>query len=63
MFLFGEMVANGNSYSPGRNKINIKTRLFFFFVQCVCLTDAESLQSAASPSHHGLLAHERIAFQ
>lgn len=29
MFLFGEMVANGNSYSPGRNKINIKTRLFF----------------------------------
>lgn len=62
MFLFGEMVANGNSYSPGRNKINIKTRLFFF-VQCVCLTDTESLQSAASPSHHGLLAHERIAFQ
>ena len=61
MFLLREMVAHGNSYTPGGNKINMKIRLFFV-VQCVCLTDVESLQSAASPSHHGLLAHERIAF-
>ena len=32
MFLLREMVAHGNSYSPGGNKINMKIRLFFFFL-------------------------------